>query len=90
MRVSLYRQSSEAPAVDRLVHDCLMRATKGGNQKSFLEVSLSESSVLTSIFADARFFLMTLFSEYCSVAMMACATNKGLGSSRDRTLEGVR
>lgn len=35
------------------------------------------NSVLTSIFADARFFLMTLFSEYCSVAMMACATTKG-------------
>lgn len=37
---------------------------------------------LTSIFADARFFLMTLFSEYCSVAMMAYATKQSRENSR--------
>lgn len=59
--------------------------TTGGNQ-AFLEVpyvsrkpalpSGKKCCALTSIFADARFFLMTLFSEYCSIAMMACVTKK--------------
>lgn len=46
--------------------------------------------MLTSIFADVRFFLMTLFSEYCSVAMMACATAKGKIGSREQLVEDTR
>ena len=48
-----------------------------------------ENRVLTSIFADARFFLMTLFSEYCSVAMIAFKRdNKAQKSRRERLARG--